>query len=400
MKRIFVALLAVSVSFGAHGGESEAELISDRIQAYHMPFGVVGLTRFVALDSNEIEYFDDGDGAIWTGHYLAAEAFRYAVTRSETALAYAKRTIQSIKDLTEVTGTGRLARTMFPAGAPYIDWSKQGGTWKRTTYNGQDMYYRSHVTRDQYSGVYLGLALAYDLIDDEEVRNSCREIVTRMTDHLIKVGWILHEPASSRPIETFVGRLDHMLSILQVAKHMNPQKFAKAYDSKRWWWGWLVGLPAFFETKDLEGSYFKFNLDHAYFYNLIRLEKDNKIRDRYVKAYAPLRKALRPHLNAHFNMIDHALYGPDAGRDQETRQSIEEILQRGFRDYWVDNHATYKECEPNLACEVIPVRNRIPHDFLWQRSPFEIAGGGDGRQESPGIDYILPYWMARYFGVF
>jgi hypothetical protein len=28
-----------------------------------------------------------------------------------------------------------------------------------------------------------------------------------------------------------------------------------------------------------------------------------------------------------------------------------------------------------------------------------MVGKGDGTEESPGIDYILPYWMARYYNV-
>jgi hypothetical protein len=39
-------------------------------------------------------------------------------------------------------------------------------------------------------------------------------------------------------------------------------------------------------------------------------------------------------------------------------------------------------------------------DFLWQRSPFQLVGGGIGNIETAGIDYILPYWMARYYGVY
>jgi hypothetical protein len=42
---------------------------------------------------------------------------------------------------------------------------------------------------------------------------------------------------------------------------------------------------------------------------------------------------------------------------------------------------------------------QVRTDFLWQRSPFLLFGGGEGLIEGPGIDYILPYWMARYYGV-
>jgi hypothetical protein len=45
------------------------------------------------------------------------------------------------------------------------------------------------------------------------------------------------------------------------------------------------------------------------------------------------------------------------------------------------------------------VAARIPTDFLWQRDPFQLTGGGSGVIEGAGIDYILPYWMSRYYGV-
>jgi hypothetical protein len=45
------------------------------------------------------------------------------------------------------------------------------------------------------------------------------------------------------------------------------------------------------------------------------------------------------------------------------------------------------------------VDKRVNTDFLWQRSPFLRYGGGDGTVETAAIDYLLPYWMGRYYGV-
>ena len=59
----------------------------------------------------------------------------------------------------------------------------------------------------------------------------------------------------------------------------------------------------------------------------------------------------------------------------------------------------YEACGENEACDPIPVVERPYEDFLWQRSPFSMKRDGDGSMESPGIDFILPYWMARYYGV-
>jgi hypothetical protein len=36
---------------------------------------------------------------------------------------------------------------------------------------------------------------------------------------------------------------------------------------------------------------------------------------------------------------------------------------------------------------------------MWQLDPFQLFGGGSGVIETAVIDYTLPYWMARYFGV-
>jgi uncharacterized protein (TIGR03437 family) len=47
----------------------------------------------------------------------------------------------------------------------------------------------------------------------------------------------------------------------------------------------------------------------------------------------------------------------------------------------------------------VPVPQRPPTDFLWQRNPFNLMGGGYDTIEGAGIDYILPYWMARYYSV-
>ena len=38
------------------------------------------------------------------------------------------------------------------------------------------------------------------------------------------------------------------------------------------------------------------------------------------------------------------------------------------------------------ACKPLPVEDRVTTDFVWQRSPFQLAGGGRGDIESAGID--------------
>ena len=160
----------------------------------------------------------------------------------------------------------------------------------------------------------------------------------------------------------------------------------------------LVQAPIAAECQDPYGSYYKFNLDHINLYNLIRLEEDGPFRTLYLQAFATLRGCTGTHQNAHFHMVERGLRGADAVRDAETVNLLSLWLQRPRRDYYVDNTGKYPACG-EYACAPIPVNDRYTTDFLWQRNPFQLAGGGAGTIETPGVDYILPYWMARYYGV-
>jgi len=176
--------------------------------------------------------------------------------------------------------------------------------------------------------------------------------------------------------------------LLQVARHVNPSNTISG--------PFLVppvNVGVLVDILD-NSSYFKFNLDYLTFYNLIRLQNNGDNR----AAYQIVRDYTAPHQNAFFDVIDRAIRGPDASRDAEMASLLEQWLHRPKRDFAVDLSKTVPVCGQD-ACQPIPVPLRVPTDFLWQRSPFQLAGGGTGRIEGPGIDYILPYWMGRYYGV-
>src|SRR5205807_4231335 len=108
-----------------------------------------------------------GDSAIWTGHYLAAEAFRYHVTQSPDAFANVQKAIAGIQSLVDVTGTDLLARCLVPLNSPYA-----AGIQNEESHNG--IYTNAalgdswvgNTSRDEYSGVIFGLAAAHDVVPD------------------------------------------------------------------------------------------------------------------------------------------------------------------------------------------------------------------------------------------
>src|ERR1700750_2196944 len=67
--------------------DATAAAISANIVAKHMPFGGILDPIYADATSDQIiGYTHCGDSALWTGTYLAAEAFRHSVTQSPDAL--------------------------------------------------------------------------------------------------------------------------------------------------------------------------------------------------------------------------------------------------------------------------------------------------------------------------
>ena len=397
-------MLLLSATVPAYGSEQDALSISNNIQALHMPYNVIIDPVFATPTSDEIiSYSRGGNASIWTGHYLAAEAFRYKVTNSPEALDNLRRALGGIRSLVDVTGTNLLARCLVPTDSPYA----QGIITEEATHGvytasleSKTYHWIGNTVRDEYAGIFFGLGVAYDAVEDSDVRSEIREITTRLLDFLLQNNWAVIMPTGE--ISTiFWARPDQQLSFLQVGRRINPSRFESIYRSYRFWYASSVIIPISYDLLDDHNSYFKFNLNTITLYNLIRLEDNSYYRWLYMNAYNLMRRTTDDHGNSHFNMIDRALNGPDSRRDDETRNLLEDWLSRPRRDEWIDwrGDVRYTACGEDRACSSIPVVDRVRTDFLWQRSPFLLYGGGQGNIEGAGIDYILPYWMARYYGV-
>src|SRR5258708_17534327 len=198
-------------------GEEEALAIDANLQARHLPFSTV-LDPFLDSDGNTTAFTRCGDSATWTGHYLAAEAFRYKVTRSAEALDNARRLLLALQYLMNITGTKLLSRCAVPVDSPFaqgiIDEEKNNGIHK-VSYYGNDHYWVGNTSRDQYIGVFFGLGIAHEMIDDANIKALTADVATRLLDGLLEHGWTVVMP-DGKPSTTFFGRPDQQLSLLLV----------------------------------------------------------------------------------------------------------------------------------------------------------------------------------------
>jgi uncharacterized protein (TIGR03437 family) len=370
--------------FAASASELDALTIEASIQSRHMPFGTLLDPIYASSTSDQITgYTRCGDSALWTGAYLAAEAFHYSVTKSSAVLESVKTALGGLEALSAITGDNQLARCMVLANSPYAAGIASEEAANHIIYN-QPWFWVDNISRDEIVGAFFGLCAAFDLVDDAGVRQRVSNLATLLIGYISRHQWSPNDDIGS----TFVIRPEELQMLLQVARHVNPSNGVSG--------PLLVPPVSTGVLVDLQSnsSYFKFNLDYMSFYNLVRLQDNSDNRN----AYLALRGYTASHQNAFFNMIDRALDGPDTARDAETRSLLDQALSHQSRDFYVDLSSAVAVCG-GAACYPIPVPIRTPATFLWEVSPFQLQGGGIGLIESSGLDYILPYWMARYYGV-
>lgn len=396
-----VPLLVCFAFLTLHSAESDALQIDATLQLRHVPYGTV-LNPILSSDGLTVtDYTRCGDSALWTGTYLAAEAFRYKVTGASDALANLQGALSGLTLLVDVTGTGVLARCAIPANSPYaasISSQESPNGIFHTTLGGKAWLWVGNTSRDEYCGVFFGLGAAYDLLSDSTLRASIASLATRLLNNLSASAWTVIMPNFSIST-TFLIRPDQQLALLQVGQHVNPA-FASQYGSAAGSLAALSQAGLLVDAANNQSSYFKFNLDFINLYNLIRLQGPSSALTYYETGFAAVRAATITHHNPHFNMVDRALHGPNLGRDLETRADLDAWLTRPRTDVYVNWSGKIPSCgNSNEACNPLPVAERPPDDFLWQLDPYQLSGGGIGEIETAGIDYLLPYWMARYYGV-
>ena len=157
-----------------------------------MPAGGVMSAAFTDNSFERIAgYGGRRDSAIWTGAYLAAEALRYMATGAMDAMAQMEETAHVLHRWWNIPGDpGYLARYAAPASSPpeiqailpadddevYRDWLYDGVFW----------HWRGDISRDQYQGVLLGYALAYDATGDPDLREMLRADLVELAERLMR----------------------------------------------------------------------------------------------------------------------------------------------------------------------------------------------------------------------
>jgi hypothetical protein len=318
------------------------------------------------------------------------------------------------------------------------------------------------VSRDQYVGVFMGLAMAYQNVNDPAVRATAGKLIEDALDYLLRNNWNVILPPDNRivPTSSYFGDFPKQLAYLRIGKTVNPAKYGPIYDRYAPA-AELAWIPIWFSSIDPLFQYYKFNLSHAAYSPLLFLETDPSIRAKAMVGYNMLWRAIRHHKNAYFDLLhilvqapadraamaaDPAPATPGVSLANEIQSLLNEWLIRRNRimgpnglprndvayweyqrDLWPRGVSLYAALggKPKwISNNALPIWGRIGRgmDFMWQRDPFQVGmdegmrrpgapppdqmeilrNGAQGihrLREGAAVDYLLAYYLAVYLGV-
>ncbi|REK19278.1 MAG: hypothetical protein DWQ37_01415 [Planctomycetota bacterium] len=412
--------------------EKKMHQIDDTLVAHHRREGLVGSIRVNEpgdLGSGYHQPHNDNDG-LWTCIYIAAEAFRYGVTGEEEAKRNARRSLEALMFLEEVTGIpGFAARSIWPITEP----KPQHGEWHRA--DDGKWWWKGDTSSDEIDGHYFAYSIYYNVAADEEEKKEIARYVARITDHIIEHGYNYVGPPG-KPTTWGVwapDKLNHdlrrqgdrglnsleILSFLKVAEHIcgNP-RYVEAQRE-------LIEQHAYaantlFQKHAWPTEWVNHSDDELAFlayYPLLVHERDPELRRFYLASIRRTWRAEQPERSPLFNLI----YGtalqasewtdptarPEAALVEPERYDRDVCLQ-WFRDVPADTFEwTIRNSGRNdlggLATNrfgdltskiVLPVSER--RVMRWNGDPYEVDGGRGGRSRDDGAAILLPYWMGRY----
>ena len=126
----------------------------------------------------------DNDG-LFTGLYCASQCFRYAVTGDKKAKENAKRAVEAMIKLTEITGKpGFTARaTRYSHEENFGDGNRE--EWHAVEGN-PDCEWLGETSSDEMTGHYFAYGSYFDLVANDKEKKKIAQVVKTITDHILE----------------------------------------------------------------------------------------------------------------------------------------------------------------------------------------------------------------------
>lgn len=420
--------------------EQKSERFLQIIRARHLrPPGLIGPAVLVTpgdLSKSFIED-DDNDGE-HTGMYLAMESFRYAMTHDATAREEAKAAFHGLLALQRVTGTSHfIARSMLPMGTaprheldatytpPQV--AEMGRLDPREkiiekrwvpSADGQWLWKRD-ASSDEVDGHIFGYAAYYDLAADEDEKRLAADQVDRIVGGIVDHGYVLadidgkatqwgnwspetlnHDP---NWYEVRGGNSAEMLEFLGVAYHMTHKQ--RYVDSARY----LIDKEGYarnmllttFNTPS-ERTRVEDELMTMVYQDLMTYPIFPSVHEYGEQSLENWYGSSGKDSTPFFDFV----YNGFSGNRTPLGQAVETLRDwpLDMIEWTVDNSQREDiSIDQTPGVEQGNLTKPLPRSEMglcnWDSEATHLVIGRNGEREDRPTDWLLAYWMGRYYGL-
>lgn len=395
----------------------KAERFERLLDRFVSPLGT--LVYIQRSGATGFEWRRQSDQAIWTGMALAAESMRWAATRDPHALERVRAFARGLHALGSIAGVrGVYARSIWRKGS--IDTARalaRGDDVRSGAGPYTDYEWRGDMSKDQISGVICGLAVAWLLVDDPEVRDLARRDAAALADHLIEHDLVLHD-TGGEPTEysDLNGRIAGLPIGLNALIALSAYKIAavatgeekyvaayadlveRAYPSLIYW----TKFQIFGKTNHNND-----NMQFIATLPLLLLEAQPAIRREVARGVERTLAYVQHEGNSWFNYVAMLAVGYDRGLAEDARLTLA-LFPLDKRTLAVDvtgderfEQALFSSRKGRPKAKYpLPINYRPQTTFAWRDDPYELRSyeRSYGDDTASPVDYLLAYWTGRYLG--
>ena len=179
----FIAFVAICLSLSWFSGPIRAGTLAEKaavfdkaIEEFHTPNGMVSHVK-LGPDGKVVAVYAGGDSTIWTGAWLAAQAYRYAATKDPIALDNIERGLRAFHSLHAMSGSpGFMGRSFGPP-----EWFGDPKRMRHGVGSYSARLFIPDTSRDQYTGIFLAYTLCLPLVGDPK-------LLAELKDDILAIG--------------------------------------------------------------------------------------------------------------------------------------------------------------------------------------------------------------------
>lgn len=397
----------------------KAEYYEQRVEAWGQKrLGFLHKLEWDAATKEFVREVSDNDGG-YTGDYLAAQSYRWAVTRDPAARREATNTFHALRWLEGMTGIpGLPARSVWAKGERGHKAGHGSGGYAAEWHDTADglFEWKGDTSSDEICSHFYAISLFLELAAEGAEIAQAKTHLVRIADHLVRNGWKLVDRDGNPTrwgrwdpeyFRTDEGRFDRGLQAVQILSFVKTAealtgdaRFTAAY-------GRLVelGYPEF--TLRARSTFppdsvlhFEDQLEFWGWWNLLRHERDPELRALYRRGYERTYEVVRIERNPWYNF----LYAVLTGNVCEADAAVEHL-----RDWPLDlrvwsyqnSHRADLRTPPGYVSPKGGVRAFSPREhepMRWDNWTMKMDGGAGGNDVVEPGGWLVAYWMGRYHG--